>query len=91
METALESGGATWEQAAQGWGSMLLDRYTAATFVPPSQTPLANTQRGSTGQTYTEGQPTAPGAGMNIGGLKITPVLLLGAAAVAVFLLLRKG
>ena len=87
MDTTLDSGGASWEQAAQGWGTMLLDRYTAATYVPPSQQAMTNTQRGATGKPYVEGQPTA----INVGGMKVSPMLLIGAAvAVGLFFALRK-
>lgn len=77
-----------WEQAAQSWGTMLLDRWSASEFTPAPSTMNA-VQVGPTGTAYIEGKPATLGAS---GGFSLSmPVILAGVGILAAVLLLRKG
>lgn len=68
-----------WASAAQSWGTLLVDRWSAATYQPP-QAPAGTTSqaRAPGGALYTEGQPVTRGIA---GALGVSPLVLFAGVA----------
>lgn len=78
-----------WADTVQGWGTTLLDRWSAKQFAQP--VPVANTSIGPNGRAYVDGQPNMQT--MKVGGMTVSPLMLAAGAAaiVALVVVTRKG